>query len=134
MDHSYSSYRDGQYVEVPPIDKLCLSLKDKFLRQEEENQKLREENKYLKSEHYKDETIAKLKEELDQVTKDLYRGFGISKEEYEKIREWKKSHSKVNTGAIGGRYEYRFFPTGIGTSGKIIDLITKEEFTFCELG
>ena len=44
-DNSYCAYRDGKFVEVPKIEELCLALKDKFMRQEECNQYLSEENK-----------------------------------------------------------------------------------------
>ena len=47
-DNSYCAYRDGKFVEVPKIEELCLALKDKFMRQEERNQYLSEENKKLK--------------------------------------------------------------------------------------
>ena len=47
-DNSYCAYRDGKFVEVPKIEDLCLALKDKFMRQEERNQYLSEENKKLK--------------------------------------------------------------------------------------
>lgn len=32
-DNEYFAYRDGKLVDVPTIDKLCLALKDKFMRQ-----------------------------------------------------------------------------------------------------
>lgn len=43
-DNKYWTSRDGQMVTVPPIDELCLALKEKFMRQLEDNQRLKEEN------------------------------------------------------------------------------------------
>lgn len=131
MDNTYSTYRDGKYIIVPPIDDLCLALKDKFLRQEEQNNYLKEENKRLKDEHYKDEEIKKLQEKIQEL--ESRRSFVISKEAQERINNWLKDRKRVYTGAIGGRYEYHFLPTGIGTVGKIVDTLTKEEFIFQDL-
>ena len=37
-------------------------------------------------------------------------------------------------GVSGGRFHYEFLPTGIGTSGTIIDSFTGDKFNFQELG
>ena len=60
-DNSYCAYRDGKFVEVPKIEELCLALKDKFMRQEECNQYLSEENKKLKEGIWEKEETARLK-------------------------------------------------------------------------
>ena len=57
----------------------------------------------------------------------------ITEEENEKIKKWISERPIKNTGAIGGRYEYRFFPTSIGVIGKIVDMVDKESFVFREL-
>lgn len=132
-DTTYWSSRDGKMMVVPPIDDLCLALKDKFLRLQEDNERLENEMKNMRDEKWKDDQLAKMKKELDNAKQDLYRGFGISKEEHDAIIAWQRKQGKKYTGAIGGRYEYRFFPTGIGVIGKIIDTTTNDEFTFQEL-
>lgn len=131
MDTRYSAHRDGEFITVPPIEELCLILKDKFLRQEETIKRLMEENKRLKSDAYKDEELSKMRSELDKIRKEYYNGFPISDEEKKKIDEWKKSRMFKQFSKIGG-FTYKFSPTPIGTSGIITD--GKEEFTFRELG
>lgn len=42
---------------------------------------LQNQNKKLKEEHYKDTELQKMKEELERVRADMYRGFPISAEE-----------------------------------------------------
>ena len=67
---------------------------------------------------------------------DYYRGFPISEEESKKIKEWMNKQIEKNPstgGAIGGRFSYKFIPTGVGTIGIVIDGITDETFTFSEI-
>ena len=95
-----------------------LEHKDKII------ESLREQNACLKSEHYKDEALAQMKEELDEAKADLNRGFGITEEEANAIHDWTLAHSKTvhdgsYGGAIGGLYEYVFTPTSIGVIGVV---------------
>ena len=105
------------------------------------NETLREENKHLKSEHYKDKELQKMSAELAEAREDLYRGFGISKEESESIKGWIDEHEKTKHnnperlprgGAVGGCYKYTFIPTGIGIIGEI-QCSCGETFTFQDL-
>lgn len=85
--------------------------------------RLRVENQALKSENYKDEELARLKESLnskDELIRKLYgRTFVIDDDEQEKIDEFKAKHNHGSAGAIGGQYSYTFTPTSIGTVGTI---------------
>ena len=140
-DGSYSAYRDGEYIMVPPMDKLCLALKDKFMRQEERIEYLEEEIKKLKDENWKDNELQSMKEQYDKMREDYWRGFPISKEEKEKINAWINKHEKEKHprpeksfprgGAIGGCYSYHFTPTSIGVFGSI-KCNCGEEFAFQE--
>ena len=94
---------------------------------------LREENDKLKNGVWEKEEISKLKNERDLYKEKLSLGFGITKEENDKINQWISNREIKNTGSISGRYEYRFFPTGIGTICKIVDTTDGESFTFREL-
>lgn len=112
-------------------------LYDHYRKIVNENEHLREENERIKSETYKDEELARLKKEYDQMSNDYYRGFPISEEEDKKINEWIKKQMEKHPGglgAIGGRFIYEFIPTGIGTSGTIKDSSTGDTFNFQELG
>ena len=78
-----------------------------------------------------------MKSEDDKKKSDYYRGCPIPEEEDKNIKEWIKNQQEKNPGiggAAGGRFTYRFTPTGLGTAGTIIDSFTGDEFTFQELG
>lgn len=105
---------------------------------------LQNQNKKLKEEHYKDTELQKMKEELERVRADMYRGFPISAEEEKRIKEWQDKHDaevhglktlkeRVRVGGcIGGRYSYEFVSTSIGVIG-IVKCNCGAKFTFQDL-
>ena len=105
---------------------------------------LQNQNKKLKEEHYKDTELQKMKEELERVRADMYRGFPISAEEEKRIKEWQDKHDaevhglktlkeRVRAGGcIGGRYSYEFVSTSIGVIG-IVKCNCGAKFTFQDL-
>lgn len=119
-DSRYTTGVDGVWTHVVPLEESVRSIKAHIEAVERRNKYLEEENKKLKDEHYKDEEIARLKEERDKAQKDMWRGFPISEEDDKKIKEWCKKHElekhggKMRKGAIGGAYTYIFTPTSIG--------------------
>lgn len=126
------------------ISDLCQGIIDKADSYEKRIKYLEEENKKLKDEHYKDSEMQRMEVELKEAKDDLYRGFPISKEEQEKIREWELKHDAEKHGlktmeqrlraggCIGGRYSYHFIPTSIGTIGEV-ECSCGEKFTFQDL-
>ena len=80
---------------------------------------LKKENAELKSEHYKDEQLSNMKDKLNRMEKDYYRGFPISKEEEEQINKFQDKYRQYY-GAIGGAFTYKFTPTSIGVIGEVI--------------
>ena len=80
---------------------------------------LKKENAELKSEHYKDEQLSNMKDKLNKMEKDYYRGFPISEEEEAQINKFQDKYRKYY-GAIGGAFTYKFTPTSIGVIGEVI--------------
>ena len=93
---------------------------------------LKKENAELKSEHYKDEQLSNMKDKLNKMEKEYYRGFPISKEEATEINKFKDKYRNKYHGAIGGAFTYKFTPTSIGIAGEVI-APNGESFTFKEL-
>lgn len=92
---------------------------------------LEKQNQELRNEKYKDNELSRMESELKTMKEDYYRGFPISEEEQESIREWMDKHDEevhhARTlgdklklgGCCGGRYTYEFTPTSIGTIGTV---------------
>ena len=102
-----------------------------------QNEYIREEIEKVKSEKYADEELSRMKSEYEKMKSDYYRGFPISEEEGKKINEWidqQMTKHPGNGGAIGGRFQYVFVPTGVGTAGVVEDTFTNESFRFQEIG
>ena len=123
------------------VSDLCHGIIDKADTYEKRIKYLEEENKKLKDEHYKDSEMQRMEAELKKAKEDLHRGFPISKEEQERIREWQLEHDAVKHGlktmeqrlraggCIGGRLTYHFIPTSIGNIGEV-ECSCGEKFTF----
>lgn len=138
INTEFSHIRDGKWIEVPEIKKIAEQLVERYQYQSEQYDILKEENDKLKNGIWEKEEISKLKNERDLYKQQISFGFGITKEENDKIKQWISNREAKDTGAkdtgvIGGRYEYRFFPTGIGTICKIVDTTNGESFVFREL-
>lgn len=127
------------------IEKRLNEIKEEFELQKSRNDRLANENKRLRDEHYKDEELQKMQKELYVLHEEYRRGFPISEKEMESIHAWKQKHDeevhgyktaeqRLNAGgAVGGRYSYIFTPTSIGTSG-VIRCLCGAEFEFQEIG
>ena len=129
--------KDGNIWIMDDIKKTLQQVYDHYRSVCNRNDYLRKEIEKVKSEKYADEELSRLKSEYDKMKSDYYRGFPISEEEDKNINEWIKKQQEKNPGsggAAGGRFTYKFTPTGLGTVGTIIDDFTGDEFTFQELG
>ena len=129
--------KDGNIWIMEDIKKTLQQVYDHYRSVCNRNDYLTKEIEKVKSEKYADEELSRLKSEYDRMKSDYYRGFPISEEEDKNIKEWIKNQQEKNPGiggATGGRFTYKFTPTGLGTVGTIIDGFTGDEFTFKELG
>ena len=145
-DTTYYTHYKGEYIQVLPVEECVKSILSRIESYEDTIERLKEENKKLKDEVWKDEELQDMKEQLDKMKAKYYRGFPISKQEEIAIKEWKEKHEeevhglktslqRMNTqGASGGRYSYIFYPTAIGCSGVVKCNSCGEEFEFCEIG
>jgi hypothetical protein len=109
------------------IDALLKHLKDYIDTLEWRYNHLKEELNKLNDEKWKDTALQEMRQKLDEAYHDLNRGFGISKENNEKITKWQDVHdANVHHnynhyhGACGGGYEYSFHPTAIGVTAACI--------------
>ena len=129
--------KDGNIWIMDDIKKTLQQVYDHYRSVCNRNDYLRKEIEKVKSEKYADEELSRLKSEYDKMKSDYYRGFPISEEEDKNIKDWIKKQQEKNPGiggTVGGRFTYKFTPTGLGTVGTIIDGFTGDEFTFQELG
>lgn len=131
MDNLFQSLMDKQ------LNEAFQTIQHNIEHLKQENQMLRKENNKLKTESYKDDEVIRLQNELEGMQKDYNRGFPISEKEYNAIQCWIDKHDKaVHHGSTkacaGGRYSYRFLPTGLGTIG-VVRCSCGAEFTFQDM-
>lgn len=125
----YFTHVNGEFTEVLDVDSVCNNIRALVERSELQAANATKAYKELKEEKWRDEELQRMKEKLDEKTKDLHRGFGISKEEDAAIQAWKDQHytnqhnaPDIETrlrmqGVSGGLFSYVFLPTSIGVSG-----------------
>lgn len=133
IDTGFTRIKDGNWIEVPEIEKIAKQLVERYKYQSEQYNILKQENDKLKNGVWEKQEVDRLKCELDTLRKSMAFSFMISEEENDKIKQWMSKRENKNTGAIGGRYEYKFFPTSIGIIGKVVDTINNESFTFRDI-
>ena len=95
------------------------------------NQKLIKENDELKNNAYKDKELTSMRNELNEMKSEYYRGLPTSEYEEKKINEWIEQHEReahgiktyadklASHGRCGDSYTYEFVPTSIGTVGTV---------------
>lgn len=113
------------------IDTFAEDIKDELKRKDMTLKYLELQNRELYDEHYKDNELKQMLDEVNKMKDDYYRGFPISEEEDKNIKEWIDNHErdvhgcytledKINRGGCcGGTYTYEFVPTSIGTIGTV---------------
>lgn len=113
----YSKWENSKVKRVLDFDKCIESLKERNADQNEFIKNLQEENKHLKSEHYKDDELQDWVHKYNKLKNDADRGFPITKEESERIYEWRYKHEMQEHPRPS--YSYIFTPTALGLVGTI---------------
>lgn len=119
----YEVYRTEEYIENLQSVIKGLRMKDDAI------DKLRKENNELKDEHYKDEELQRLQEEIVRLQSDCNRGFPITKVEQEVIDGLCKKH-KMDCPHC--RFRYVFDPTPVGTFGYLKCKVCGDELMFMD--
>lgn len=128
--------KDGTIWINQDIRKVLQELYDHYRSIQNRNEYLKNELERVKSDKFKDEELAKMKSEYEKMKAEYYRGFAISEDEDDLIKEWEKHMIEkypANSGAIGGRFRYEFVPTGVGTVGTVVDSFTNQRYIFHSL-
>ena len=123
------------------IDTFLEDIKDELNGRDTRLKYLELQNRALYDEHYKDNELQQMLNELNKMKSEYYRGFPISEDEENRINEWIENHERevhgiktyadklASHGCCGGTYKYEFIPTSIGTIGTL-KCNCGAEFTF----
>ena len=115
----YDEEEDCSY-RIERLDDAIKSIQVRFADLAKEVEELRDENKNLKDEHYKDDELRRMKQDLDNARADLVRGFPIFPHEAEIIDKFVFAHSTDPKHPIKNlSFYYTFKPTEIGVFGEI---------------
>ena len=88
---------------------IVKNVEDGLKKRDEEIARLREENKRLMEESYKDSELQMMKSKCEAMQEELNRGFPITEDEDTKIREWIEKHlTKRHKLIVNGRFKYEF--------------------------
>ncbi len=129
---------------VYELDKALKAIKVRNMDDMDYIKRLEKENEDLKNNAYKDKELAAMRDELNKMKSEYYRGFPISEDEENKINEWIETHEREVHGiktyadklashrCCGGSYTYEFVPTSIGTIGTV-RCNCGAEFTFKDM-
>lgn len=121
LNGGYSSYLNDKFHNFQGLNKSLDEVKYQVEETLKYAEKLEDENKALKSDLYEKEEIKVLSNQIELLKAN--RGFDITPIERKHISDWKKAHienqhnGKESKSAIGGGFEYTFYPTSIGTVG-----------------
>ena len=80
-DTTYYTHYKGEYIQVLPVEECVKSILSRVESYKNTIERLKEENRKLKDEVWKDEELQDMKEQLDKMKSDYHRGFNITEEE-----------------------------------------------------
>lgn len=110
---------------------IVKNVEDGLKKRDEEIARLREENKRLMDEAYKDSELQMMKRKMQAMQEELNRGFPITEDEDTKIREWIEKHlTKRHKLIVNGRFKYEFQDFAEVSVGSVVCTECGESFTF----
>jgi dGTP triphosphohydrolase len=110
---------------------IIKNVEDGLKKRDEEITRLREENKRLRDEAYKDSKLQMMKRKMQAMQEELNRGFPITEDEDTKIREWIEKHlTKRHKLIVNGRFKYEFQDFAEVSVGSVVCTECGESFTF----
>lgn len=110
---------------------IVKNVEDGLKKRDEEIARLREENKRLMEESYKDSELQMMKSKCEAMQEELNRGFPITEDEDTKIREWIEKHlTKRHKLIVNGRFKYEFQDFAAVSVGSVVCTECGESFTF----
>lgn len=110
---------------------IIKNVEDGLKKRDEEITRLREENKRLRDEAYKDSELQMMKRKMQAMQEELNRGFPITEDENTKIREWIEKHlTKRHKLIVNGRFKYEFQDFAEVSVGSVVWHRVWREFYF----
>ena len=110
---------------------IIKNVEDGLKKRDEEITRLREENKRLRDEAYKDSELQMMKRKMQAMQEELNRGFPITEDENTKIKEWIEKHlTKRHILIVNGRFKYEFQDFAEVSVGSVVCTECGESFTF----
>ena len=123
LDHLVNKENQTPYI--------IKNVEDGLKKRDEEITRLREENKRLRDEAYKDSELQMMKRKMQAMQEELNRGFPITEDENTKIREWIEKHlTKRHKLIVNGRFKYEFQDFAEVSVGSVVCTECGESFTF----
>lgn len=112
---------------------IIKNVADGLKKRDEEITRLREENKRLMDEAYKDSELQMMKRKMQAMQEELNRGFPITEDENTKIKEWIEKHlTKRHKLIVNGRFKYEFQDFAEVSVGSVVCTECGESFTFMQ--
>jgi hypothetical protein len=112
---------------------IVKNVEDGLKKRDEEIARLREENKRLMEESYKDSELQMMKSKCEAMQEDLRRGFPISEDEKSTINLWMASHvvnKHKRFNYKNGQFKYEFQEFAEVEIGSVVCIECGESFTF----
>lgn len=133
MDKNINEILDKIIRKEDQTPYIIKNVEDGLKKRDEEIARLREENKRLMEESYKDSELQMMKSTCEAMQEDLRRGFPISEDEKSTINLWMDSHvvnKHKRFNCKNGQFKYEFQEFAEVEIGSVVCTECGEGFTF----